>query len=130
MKALRVFSVLLVVLGVLTLVGSFVLTYMVENNETVVELESFLDIKLTPGDAEELISFVDMYLDEDDYGEMSSAITALRLYAATPVINIVGIAMAGVGLLGVIVSFLGGKPKTKKRSAPVQNTSDILDDWT
>lgn len=128
MKALRMIGVLLLVLGVLALVGSFVLTYMVENNETVVELESFLDIKLTPGDAEELISFVDMYVDEEEYGEMAGAITALRLYAATPVINIVGIAMAGVGLLGVIVSFLGGKPK--KRSAPVQDTSDILDDWT
>lgn len=128
MRALSVLSMILLVLGVLVLAGSLGVTVAVENNEAIVDLESIFG-EITPKTVKMILtevenSFLGSYLSED----MSAEIIALKIYAMTPVLYIVGGVMAGLGLLGMILS--PRSSRAKARYTPPSSSGNSTDiEW-
>lgn len=125
MRALSVLSMILLVLGVLVLAGNLGVTVAVENNEYVQELESF-GINITPDTVKTVFedSLVGGYLAEDT----SAEVLVLKAYAYTPMLYIVGGVMAGLGLLGMILS--PRSSRAKARYTPPSSSGNSTDiEW-
>lgn len=124
MKGLGVLSMILLVLGILVLAGGLVLTVGVENNEYVREIKNF-GITITPDTVKSVLNdpFLGAYLAEDT----STEVLALKAYAYTPTLYIVGGVMAGLGLLGLIFSPRGQRAKARP-TAPTSSSS-FDGDW-
>ena len=128
MRGLGLLSMILLVLGVLVLAGSLVVTVAVENNEAIVDLESIFG-EITPKTVKMILaelenSFLGSYMSED----MSAEIIALKIYAMTPVLYIVGGVMAGLGLIGMILS--PRSSRAKARYTPPSSSGNSVDiDW-
>lgn len=132
MKILRIVSAVVAVLGVLLLIGTLVLCSMVKSNEYVELYTDLTGNELTPAVVDEVLGYVDMLFDEDELGDMALEIFALRLFAVSTVLYIVGAVMVVLGVAGVVVSFLVRKPAPRyvPQSAPVAPSAPTMgDNW-